>query len=341
MDDLLIRARIDRYHFRDVHPSVHFGTASDRYAGWIGQIYSPELASRVQTRRRSLDGRSFEERVLPVESASEYFEHFQALEIDFTFYRPLLDADGAPTNNLALLRQYADHAPADARFILKAPQTYFARRFRRGRGRDVHYQENADFLNAPACVRQFLEPARIVLGDRLAGILFEQEYQRVADSPAPEALVAELDPFFAEIGTAVPVHIELRSSHLIVEPYVEWLADRGIGFALSHWTWLPPIRKQWKLVGERFTERSGQAVVRLLTPLNMPYATAYAKAHPFDRPIPEMSETRQARAMVDDVADLARQAARQGVLLTIIVNNRAWGNAPGLAQAIAYRIIEE
>jgi hypothetical protein len=30
----------ETFHFRNLHPQVFIGTASDRYAGWIGQIYS-------------------------------------------------------------------------------------------------------------------------------------------------------------------------------------------------------------------------------------------------------------------------------------------------------------
>ena len=32
--------RYNNFLFRDIHPYVRIGTASDRYAGWIGQIYS-------------------------------------------------------------------------------------------------------------------------------------------------------------------------------------------------------------------------------------------------------------------------------------------------------------
>ena len=30
------------FHFRNLHPQIFIGTASDRYAGWIGQIYSAD-----------------------------------------------------------------------------------------------------------------------------------------------------------------------------------------------------------------------------------------------------------------------------------------------------------
>ena len=91
------RAALDRYDFRDLHPRLRFGTASDRYAGWIGQIYPEESASAVKSRTRRLGGRTFTERQLPVASVRHYFEHFDVLELDFTFYRPLLEEDGEPS----------------------------------------------------------------------------------------------------------------------------------------------------------------------------------------------------------------------------------------------------
>ncbi len=44
--------------------------------------------------------------------------------------------------------------------------------------------------------------------------------------------------------------------------------------------------------------------------------------------------------MILDVTALAFQANKQEAQLNIIANNRAWGNSPALAQAIAYRIID-
>ncbi len=335
------RRRVAAFDFRDVHPHVRFGTASDRYAAWIGQIYSPEFEAEVSSRRRSLGGRKFDERTVPVRSVEEYFEHFGALEIDFTYYSPLRDADDEPTNNFFLLGQYADYVPPTGAIFLKAPQTYFSRTLRRGSGENLTYVDNPEFLNAEAYTRQFHEPARTLLGDRLAGILFEQEYQRKADSPSLEENVAELDGFFERIPRDVQHHVELRSEHLMEPPYFDWLASRGLGFVFSHWTWLPPLRKQWRMCGGRFTAADGNVVARLLTPINVRYADAYALAHPFDRPVSELCESAQARNMVLDVTALVYQAEAQGALVNVIANNRAWGNAPALSQAIAERILME
>ena len=69
----------DKFQFRDIHPNVFMGTASDRYAGWIGQIYS-EGHYKISSRSKTVGGKSFKEEILPVESVGEYFDHFSILE---------------------------------------------------------------------------------------------------------------------------------------------------------------------------------------------------------------------------------------------------------------------
>jgi uncharacterized protein YecE (DUF72 family) len=336
------RARADAFGFRAVHPHLRVGTASDRYGGWIGQIYPERYESEVTTRTRRLGGEAFEEAKLPVASVRDYFEHFGVLEIDFTFYRPLLDADGEPTNNRFALGQYAEEAPEHAAFLVKAPQTFFAPTLRRTVEGKTRYVDNSDYLDAEAYMRQFHEPVLDVLGERLAGVVFEQAYRRVGDSPSPEANVEALDAFFDALPSGeAQAHLELRSEHLLEPVYFDWLNARGLGFVFSHWTWLPPIREQWRRCGERFPAADGQVVARLLTPRDMKYAEAYAKAHPFEAPVPALAETKQAKMMVDDAAALVYQAEAKGALLNLIANNRAWGNAPDLARTIAHRVMDE
>jgi uncharacterized protein YecE (DUF72 family) len=331
------RSAVDTYDFRHVHPNVRFGTASDRYAGWIGQIYpEAEYAGRVSSRSRTLQGQSYEERQVPIESVRAYFDHFEVLELDFTFYHPLLD-DGEPSSNYFVLSNYLDHAPDDAAFLLKAPQKFFARSLRR----QGDFVDNPDFLDADGYLDTFHEPALELLGDRLEGVIFQQEYQRVADSPDPDDNIRRLDTFFEALPSEPQVHVELRSEHLLTPTYFDWLAERGLGYVFSHWTWLPAIREQWARCGERFTAANDQVVARLLTPRNMKYADAYATAHPFDAPTPELSETEQAHDMVLDATALAYRAEADTAMLNVIANNRAWGNAPDLARTIAHRILDE
>lgn len=83
---------------------------SDRYAGWTGQIYSKErYVGRITRQTNVIGGKKFIEEVLPVDSVEEYFQHFRVLEIDYTFYRPLTDPDGTPTQNYQLLMRYRQY----------------------------------------------------------------------------------------------------------------------------------------------------------------------------------------------------------------------------------------
>ena len=87
-----------------------FGTASDRYAGWIRQIHSEGRYERgIARRSHKVGDQTLNEETLPVESVSEYFEHFHLLEIDYTFYRLLLEKDGMPTQNFHVLKSYRQH----------------------------------------------------------------------------------------------------------------------------------------------------------------------------------------------------------------------------------------
>jgi len=324
--------QIEGFDFRTVHPNVLYGTASDRYAGWIGQIYDESWSGVTRKRRKKLGGQSFQEVIVPLEAVSEYFEHFSVLELDFTFYRPLVEADGSPSTNYGLIERYAEYAPENAKFLVKAPQMFTAP-FIRGMG------ANEQYLDAPAYTRQFQDPLVDMLGQRLHGIIFEQGYQPIKKSPPAEQTIESLDAFFEHIGKGPQVHLELRSTHLLTPLYFDWLETRGLGFVYSHWTWLPSIKSQWKRSG-RFTAANKTAVLRLLTPRKMPYADAYAVAHPFDRVVPELSNAPGASTMIDEAVALCFKAMENETTIDLITNNRAWGNAPELAKEIARRLLE-
>ena len=119
----------DNFTFRDLHPLIHMGTATDRYAGWIGQIYNKEY--EISKRNRKVGNKTFTEEILPIESVSEYFQHFSVLEIDFTFYRPLLNKDLQPTSGYKILQIYRKHLKNDDQLILKVPQVIIAKRLLR------------------------------------------------------------------------------------------------------------------------------------------------------------------------------------------------------------------
>lgn len=335
------RAEADRYDLRRVHPALRFGSMSDRYAAWIGQVYPRDVwAGEVSTRKKTVGGQSYEERLLPTASVDDYFEHFGVLEIDFTYYRPLVEETGTPSQTLFTLEHYAEASPHNARFLLKAPQQFVARRLRRKVDGRWAYVDNPEYLDPEAFTRRFLVPAQQRLGVKLAGVILEQPYQRARESPPPDEFVAEWDRFIAAVPNDAAYHLEVRSSHLLTPAYLEWLANREVGFCFSHWQWLPPIIDQWRLVGERFTSASGSAVLRLVQPRDMDYATSWRLAYPFEGPAAGLSDTREARRMIDEATALMYQAIAAGVTLDVVGNNRAWGNTPDLARTLAHRFLD-
>ncbi len=322
----------EKFLFRGLHPSISLGTASDRYKGWIGQIYSERLyRGKIKSRTNKVGRGTFKNEVLPTDSVREYFEHFRVLEIDYTFYAPLLEK-GSPTSCAKTLADYAQWMnPGDFAF-LKAPQMFFAQKLWRGK----EYVPNENYLDPGAFIRQFFEPAVELLGPKLRGIIFEQEYQKTGERVPPGELARELDSFFASLPRGPGLHVELRTESYLCEPVFDILAKHGVGQVLSHWTWLPTLKRQFFAAGGNFIDSGGQALIRLMTPLGMRYQDAYARAFPFDRVIEEMLQP----AMVPQAAELMWEAISLGKEINVIINNRAGGNAPLIARQLALKFVE-
>jgi hypothetical protein len=77
-------------------------------------------------------------------SVEEFFGHFPVLEIDFTFYRPLLDQNGQPTQRYLALKSNSNHLKDRDRINLKVPQLITAQKFLRG---DHQYIDNPAYIN--------------------------------------------------------------------------------------------------------------------------------------------------------------------------------------------------
>jgi uncharacterized protein YecE (DUF72 family) len=328
------RQSVERFQFRNLDPHIFMGTASDRYTGWIGQIYTKErYEGRINRRTNTVGGKSFIEQTLPVESVEEFFQHFSVLEIDYTFYSPLLDSKGEPTRIFHVLNRYRQHMTDNDRVILKVPQVISAQKIRRGK----NYVENETYLNSEIFKKQFYEPVVDMLGPMLNGMIFEQEYQRKKERVPPKKMAEDLDKFFGAMPEDTRYHIELRTEAYLSPPVFEALEKCGIGQVLSHWTWLPPLKKQLAKAGNRIFNSGRQRIVRLMTPIGMRYEDAYAKAHPFDNLVEGMLQP----AMVDEAASLMRQGVEEGIETNVIINNRAGGNAPMIAQRVVEAFMED
>ena len=73
-----------------------------------------------------------------------------------------------------------------------------------------------------------------------------------------------------------------------------------------------------------------------MTPLGMKYEEAYAKAFPFDKLVDGMMSPQ----MIEQTAEIMLSAVLEGVRANVIINNRAGGNAPQLAQKVAKQFSE-
>ncbi|RPJ10879.1 MAG: DUF72 domain-containing protein, partial [Deltaproteobacteria bacterium] len=112
---------------------------------------------------------------------------------------------------------------------------------------------------------QFYKPFLEILGQTIAGFIFEQEYHPKKDRMDPAELAQSLDEFFGTIPKDTRYHVELRTEAYLAEPVLEILEKHGIGLVLSHWTWLPPLGKQFAKSGNRFLSAGEQSIVRLIT----------------------------------------------------------------------------
>jgi uncharacterized protein YecE (DUF72 family) len=253
------------------------------------------------------------------------------LEIDYTFYRLLLDEDGKPTQNYQVLSKCREYMTEKDCVILKVPQVITGRRLRRG----GVWVENSTYLDPKIFTEQFYKPANEILGSTLAGFIFEQEYHPKKGRFELNQLAEDLDSFFSEIPKDSRCHIELRTEAYLADPVFEVLEKHGVGLVFSHWTWLPPLKKQFEKTGGRFFNSGKQTIVRLITPIRVSYEDSYAKAFPFEKMIEGMLNPQ----MIEDTVQLIKEAIRREKRIAIIINNRAGGNGPLIAQSIAARFL--
>jgi len=245
----------------------------------------------------------------------------------------LLDEDGKPTRTFHVLRRYRQHMKQNDRVILKVPRVISAQKIHRG----GKYVENETYLNTEIFIQQFYEPAIEILDATLNGIIFEQEYQRKQDRVPVKEMAMDLNRFFKSIPEDTRYHIELRTEAYLSFPVFKVLEKHGVGQVLSHWTWLPSLRKQLTKAGNRVFNSGGQRIIRLMTPIGMRYKDAYAKAHPFDKLVEGMLQSE----MVSEVANFMREATANGIETSILINNRAGGNAPIIARRVAEQLFED
>lgn len=239
---------------------------------------------------------------------------FSTVGIDHSFYRPV---------SAAQLAHYAGQVPDEFRFCPKVweditvPVYANLPRYGAKAGRP-----NPRFLDGEAFRDLVLAPAQAGLGDKLGPFIFE--FQRWGIDPA--AFLDRLDRFLGQLPPGVPYATEVRNPALLGPRYRDILRAHGVAHVYNHWSYMPPLAEQHRLLEETWT--SPLVVFRLLTPLGVAYDNAVERYRPYDRIVQAQPRMRR------ETVGLVRQAVAAGTSPYVLVNNRAEGCAPQTIQAI-------
>jgi hypothetical protein len=236
-----------------------------------------------------------------------------------------------PTQTFHVLEKYKNHLKSNDLIVVKVPQAVFAPRIRQR----SEFVENRHYLDADLFIRSFYQPAGDILGENLAGFIFEQAYQRKEDRSSVSDMAGDLDRFFKALPRDDRYHVEIRTAGLLKGPVLDTLEKNRIGLILSHWTWLPSLEEQYSLWEEGGGFSNKALIIRLITPRNKTYAQTYHVAFPFDRLVEGMLR----EDMIEDTVEIIKGVISRGKRIYLLINNRAGGNAPFIAQRIADRFV--
>ena len=288
---------------------IRLGTSTWTYEGWQGQVYKKQYAKSVFAR----------------ECLGEYCQFlyngealFRTVGNDSTFYRP-------PTTQQ--LTRYLNQIPEDFEMCFKVWEEItipsYAKQPRYGPRAG---QPNPRFLDAKLFNELVLTPYREAKFEPHTGpFLFE--FQRHGMST--DEFCSLLDTFFGQLPKDFQYAVEIRNAGLLGPDYRKILETHGVGHVYNHWSYMPPLVEQHKLM-EPFT--APFTVLRLLTPLQISYEAAKKRAEPYTKIIGELPEMRQ------ETVALVKKAVEQGRRAYVLVNNRSEGNAPLTIQALTDKL---
>ena len=119
--------------------------------------------------------------------------------------------------------------------------------------------------------------------------------------------------------------MEIRNAGLLGSDYRKVLETHGVGHIYNHWSYMPPLAEQHRLMG---TFTAPFTVLRLLTPLKISYEAAKKRAEPYTKIVGELPEMRR------ETVNLVRKAVAENRRAYVLVNNRSEGNAPLTVQGL-------
>jgi uncharacterized protein YecE (DUF72 family) len=258
-------------------PLLRLGTSSWPYEGWQGFVYH-----RTYAKNRFSQDTLAEYATYAIDGAPL----FHTVGIDHSFYRP------ASAKHLS---HYAEQVPDHFRFCSKVweeitiPMYAGLPRYGTKAGKP-----NPRFLDAGAFQDMVLSLAQEGLGQKLSPFIFE--FQRWGTDPT--TFLDRLDHFLGQLPAGPQYATEVRNPALLGPRYLHMLRAHGVPHVYNHWTAMPPLSDQHRLLERTFP--APFILVRLLTPLGLAHEKAVERYKPYDRivqPQPRMRQDTVASAL--------------------------------------------
>lgn len=307
--------------------NVLLGTSSWNFPGWRGIVYAPE--SGVQ--RLAAEG-------LRAYSA---YPIFRTVGLDRNFYRPLTTLEFA---------RFGEQVPDDFRFLIKAPRMV-TDPFRRYEGGRIA-GPNLSFLDARIARERFLAPVEAGLGDKAGALVFEfSPWPRgvLRNAELLRTTVGRIGDFF-KVLTEMDLKgrvlaAEFRNPELLTPRMMRTLKASGVRPVLGLHPSMPDVRRQISALRWYETESepvvnvpdvwgfSGALIIRWSLAANRFFDETRREWAPFDRTISADPATRTL------LAALIVRAARSGVPVWMVANNKAEGCAPLTMRSIAQSVV--
>ena len=286
-------------------PLIRLGTSTWSYEGWQGLVY-----------KKTYPPSRFKSDCLAEYARYEYegVRLFRTVGFDASFYGP---------PSVRQLSHYASQLPEGFQMCSKVWEDLTVPAYAKHPRHGTLSDSNPHFLDPDYFVEQVLAPYKIAFKQHTGPFIFE--FQRKLNIE-PEALLERLNKFLGHLPKEWEYAVEVRDEHLLTHSYHAMLVAHGIAHVYNHWTDMPSLADQHRMLGAMFT--APFVLFRLLTPRGVPYGEAVKRYKPYDKIVQPLPEMRQ------DTAQLADQAVKEKRRAYILVNNRSEGSAPRTIQAI-------
>jgi uncharacterized protein YecE (DUF72 family) len=270
--------------------SLHFGTSSWSFPGWVGIVYAQLYGVAVLARY----------------GLAAYARHplLNAVNLDSTFYK---------VQTTEQLSHYAAEVPDTFRFMVKAyagltttPESALA----------IRRRLDPVFVDARFARCAVIEPLLQALGPKLGALLFQFSPMGSAYTREPARFAARLGEFLFALPAGPTYAVELRDPELLGSEYERALRAAGAVHCANVHSRMPPVDRQVSPTGK------GPLLIRWMLHPGDDYESAGARYAPFDR-LRDPDKLNR-----DRIATMVGAGLSAGRDIHVIAANNAEGCAP-------------